>query len=706
MSIKTWFAEHLNPKHWTVKTRVVVASVTALALAGGGVGVAFALRSPAAPMASPSATPTATASPTPTPTPTPTPEPVSVQRTALAEGVVNGWTLAGETELAGVAPQVGDAAHGEIALEIDAPVVREPRIAARTTVSVRPNSDYRLTASVRVLESLPVDTPASLHVGASSVPLPDLDARWQTVQLDYRTGGGETQTEISVQVNAAVRGLSIDAVSLHDNTGVEVVLNGSFEDVQADWGIRNRALILQKRTAALAVRMPPGDAAWRATRMDGMEVARGVAPVRGALSAIPLQGLGQGYFNVTVTDAAGGTVTTPVAIVDMPTRHVPVDRRIGVQIHAQKDFSVGAPYAAAAAGLGMMRTDDAWQVTERNAGVYTFNPDFDVAFAEASALGIDRLLITGRTNPLYDGYQTPYTEAGIAAYGRYAAALAQHFDLTAIEIYNEFNIESFNKGPCGRNAGCYAPLLESAYNAIEAVSPGLPVVGGVTGNYYPSWFEELWQSGGLNHLDIVSFHPYQVYGAPEGLADIIGDARHRMGRFGTPKPIWLTELGWTTKTGDVSFEQQAEMVIRSQVTALASGVDRFLWYNLINDGSRREMHEENFGQFTQKLPGVYAFPPKPAAFTQALFINSLAGKTFSAYDDLGIDGVRSAVFSGDGESVRYAWATKGQPNVQYAASGPLRVTTAHGVETLIEPVDGQVTVTLSSTPVIITGQLE
>ncbi|MBF0817526.1 hypothetical protein IR155_14145, partial [Microbacterium paludicola] len=44
MSIKTWFTETLNPKRWSTRMRVIVASGLVLVLVAAGVIAAFALR--------------------------------------------------------------------------------------------------------------------------------------------------------------------------------------------------------------------------------------------------------------------------------------------------------------------------------------------------------------------------------------------------------------------------------------------------------------------------------------------------------------------------------------------------------------------------------------------------------------------------------------------------------------------------------------
>jgi hypothetical protein len=703
MSIKTWFAENLDPRRWKTRTRVLVASATALVLVGG-IGAAVALRQTAPePVRTTTAPkPTATASATPTPTPTP----AAVPRTAVGIGAIAAWRTADRTQLAGVLPQVGDAAEGQIALSIDAPVVPEPRSALSTTVEVRPSTEYAFTGFFRLPEAEPTEAPATLRIGADSMTLPDLNADWREIEFSYETGPQETSVDITLLVDDVVRGLDVDDLAFVAAGGENILPNPSFEEVTADWGIRNDNLILQQQTAALAVSMASGEASWVAKRLDGQQVAAGTAPVAGPLSVIPLDGLPQGYYDLTVTDAAGRSVSAPVGLIDMATAHVPTDTRIGAHIHAQKDFNAEATIAAGGLGMGLLRVGDNWQLTEPSAGSYAFSENLSRALQEAEAIGMDKLMVAGRTNRAYDGGMPPSSAAALDAYGRYAAALAQNFDLDALEVFNEFNIRSFNKGLCDGHASCYAPILASAHDAVEAVAPELPVIGGATGNFDAAWFDELWRNGGLDDLDAMSFHPYQVYGQPEALAGVVNDARAGMDAHGGAKPIWITELGWTTKTGDVSFEQQANMLVRAELTALASGVDRYIWYDLVNDENDRAAHEGNFGQFWQRRDGVAAFPPKPAAFTQALLLSTLAGKEYAGADDVGIEGARSLIFEDADQTVRYVWMRTGEGTAQYNAEGPITVTSSDGTMQVVNPRDGKVTVTLTTTPAILTGEFD
>lgn len=679
------------------KTVIIIASAV-IVLGGAGVAAAFAINNMNAAEAPQAEEQSA---PKPTPTPTPTPTPAVVQAAAIAQGSALNWSVAPRTTLAGVLPRVGDAADGETSISIDAPVVPGPTTALASTVAVLPATEYTFSAQLRVPEEMPVDVPAEVRVGATVLPMPELDADWQEVSVDYTTGAAETAVDLSVVVNGAVRGLSVDSVSLVDEAGTEAVVNGSFEEIDAPNGIRNDSLILQQSTATLAVKLAPGAATWVARNTEGADVASGTATLTDRLTPVRLEGLAQGYYEVTVTDAAGGTIAAPVGLIDMPELYVPVDTRFGTHVHAAKEFARDATPSAAAVGIGLIRLGDNWQTTEPSRGQYFWNEPFAQAMGEATVNGMDKMIVVGRNNKAYDNGKPPRTDEGRAAYTRYAAALVEHYDLDAVEVYNEWNIPSFNGG-C-RTGTCYEPVLRAAFEGIKSVDPNMPVVGGVTGNFDRQFFLDLWAAGGMNYLDVVSYHPYTTMAAPETLAGQIAESESDMSGYGTPKPTWITEMGWSSKTGDVSLEGQGDMLVRSEITAFAHGVERYFWYDLVNDKVDRADHEGNFGLFTQRVDGLAAYPPKPAAFTQALLVSKLNGGGYVSADD--VAGVLSYVFGTEGaDETRVVWSIDGTTSADYAAVGTITATNTRGQTVTYEPVDGRVTVAVSAEPLILEGE--
>lgn len=634
-----------------------------------------------------------------TPFASPTPEVESVRQvpaTATADAALVSWRPADSTALSGVAAQVGDAAHGEIAVQVDAAAVEQPTRALLGQLKDA-GGDAVFAASVRLLSMTREVVSAEFRIGDTVVPLPELHAEWVTIEADVPDASSATTVEL--WITGPVSGLSVDAVSLMAGDE-ERVRNGSFEDVDVEWGIRNTSLVLGTDTATLALAVPEGATDWRVRDADGAELAEGTVESSAALTAAPLRGVGQGYVEITVEDATGRSVSTPAVLVDLDTLTVPLDTRIGTHLHAQKPFASDATPTAASVGVGAIRVGDNWQVTEPSAGRFRFSEPFTNAFAEARALGMDTLMVVGRTNTAYDGGRTPSSASGLAAYARYAAAIAEHFRPTAFEVYNEFNHKPFNNSLCGRSPDCYLPVLRAAESGIRQVDDDVTIIGGGTALSVPEWFDGLWGIGGLDHVDAVSFHPYDGNGNPNRLIDILAKSRSTMAAHGDPKPVWITEFGWTSASGNVSFEQQAERLVRAETIYLGSGVDHAFWYDLVNDADDRDAHEGNFGLFEQRRAGVAAFPPKPVALAQALVARSVAGKEGSRLDDLPSNQIGFSFGEGS-ERVVIAWGVDSRTTLTVPAEAPVLVTLPGGETSWVLPENGEAEIRLQATPSIL-----
>ena len=215
-----------------------------------------------------------------------------------------------------------------------------------------------------------------------------------------------------------------------------------------------------------------------------------------------------------------------------------------------------------------------------------------------------------------------------------SAILTRYPTVKGIEVYNEFNTNTFNQLGCQTGA-CFAPMLSTSYHQIKADHPNALVAGPSTsglGRAMP-FINDLWNAGGLDNVDVVSVHPYTYPAAPEGsvaeFQQLNQSVRDHNG--GQTKPIWVTENGWPngTHSNGVDEATTADNLIRSEALAFANGVTQYDWYDLVNDGTNRPTTEHNFGLMRLPTAQVTAVSPKPALVTQAVTIRQLAGLAFS-----------------------------------------------------------------------------
>ena len=201
------------------------------------------------------------------------------------------------------------------------------------------------------------------------------------------------------------------------------------------------------------------------------------------------------------------------------------------------------------------------------------------------------------------------------------------------EIWNEPNINEFVGLNRTVRAGEFARLLRVTRSALNAANPANRIVlGGLYRRPKPGhgikmtrFLTRLYKlRKGRQLFDAVGIHPYAA--KPSQVLRLTRSVRRVMNKNGDPrKPIWITELGWTTGGAywnqslyRATVPQQATRVGRVTQLLIANRrrlalkrVDWFTWRDLDSSGSL----------FWAAYAGLFTADghPKPAwsAFTQA-----------------------------------------------------------------------------------------
>jgi hypothetical protein len=182
--------------------------------------------------------------------------------------------------------------------------------------------------------------------------------------------------------------------------------------------------------------------------------------------------------------------------------------------------------------------------------------------------------------------------------------------VSAWEIWNEEDAGIFWKAPV--DAARYASILKAVYPAIHAADQTATVLlGGLTGNDY-NYLDQVYAAGGGGNFDAVAVHtdtacnlvsPYSYYRDGGRIAQwsFLGyrEVHQTMAAHGDgAKPIWMTELGWSTSTatcnqgqwagqkaGGVSEADQATFLKQAyHCLAQDSYVPVAMWFNLADSG--------------------------------------------------------------------------------------------------------------------------
>jgi hypothetical protein len=369
----------------------------------------------------------------------------------------------------------------------------------------------------------------------------------------------------------------------------------------------------------------------------------------------------------------------------------------GAQAHFGQGWSTDLVPRITAGGMADIRDELYWQIVEPTQGSFRFPANYDAYMSALQSAGIAPLITLSFENSAYDGGQTPYTTAGFDGYARYATEVLRHYgrQITAVEIWNEYN-GTFAKGPATLDrAGTYLKMLRPAYAAIKAERPDVTVVAGATAGVPLPYFEKLFAGGALNSLDAVSIHPYRTASPPEGIEVQVAALQSLMAKYGAVKPIWVTEIGWplhaSAAPGDLEVDEnvQAQFLVRSFALLASVGVTHIYWYELRDDST-----DPNMGL----VLNAAGYPARRAHTAMRTLNAQLRTARFAAREQTAV-GVYSLRFTPpSGRELRVLWALS-----PVAVPIPSGTTVTDLVGNAVTPSGGSITV--AGSPVYVSGPL-
>jgi hypothetical protein len=273
--------------------------------------------------------------------------------------------------------------------------------------------------------------------------------------------------------------------------------------------------------------------------------------------------------------------------------------------------NIDAFNASRDAGARWVRLYVNWREIEPSDNQYDPAPlgEFDRRVAEHTARGQKVLMVVSYAPAWASGSSNqtaPPRDPG--KYGEFMGAMANRYrgKVSAWELWNEpdDNVH-FQNGP---QPAAYAALLRAAYPAIKAADPAATVVtGGMVGNHY-AFLEALYANGAKGSFDAVGVHTdtacltaapdfqYREHDGRIGRFTFTGyrEVRQSMLANGEDKPIWMTELGWSTspavcdsggragtKPGGVSEDKQAQHLEHAFGCLQKDGIVQVaMWFSL------------------------------------------------------------------------------------------------------------------------------
>jgi hypothetical protein len=297
---------------------------------------------------------------------------------------------------------------------------------------------------------------------------------------------------------------------------------------------------------------------------------------------------------------------------------------VGVQFHGMwssytDDQRMAVLDMLSAAGIRTVRLDVSWAMLQPTDAA-SYDPwgvgfvDRVIAMCNAHAITpLITLWLTPRWSngdrgePALPSKQADYARVAHWAADRYAGKVL------GWEVWNEPNSEDFL---AGADPAAYTELLRAAYPAFHAGDPATVVVfGGVQYND-DAWIARAYAAGAQGYFDVMATHPYLgVANLPPGTSDDgtpwmlthAAAVQRLMARYGDgDKPIWFTEIGWSTHANTagtphyelgVSEATQAAYLIETidLIRTTMPYVTGLYWYAERDRPAGGTVHNQNYG---------------------------------------------------------------------------------------------------------------
>jgi hypothetical protein len=297
-----------------------------------------------------------------------------------------------------------------------------------------------------------------------------------------------------------------------------------------------------------------------------------------------------------------------------------------------------------ASGAGMARVDVGWASLERD-GKGRWEPWYlsklDHVVGEAEERGIE-LLLTFWETPCWassapaeakQGCAGAWWDRGVqrhppvnaADYADALAFLIRRYGnrVAAWEIWNEPNHDHYFKAT--DKVGSYTALVRAAYPAAKAADPSSTILAGSLADADYAFTDAALTRGAAGHFDAWSVHPYSEDRSPlhpgvagwekKSLSSGVPRVREALLRHGQDKPLWLTELGWSTCSvrGRAAYENCVDPATQARYLGEAfakirdwSYVPVAVWFNLEDTAANPAERLDNYGLLT------WSGEPKPA----------------------------------------------------------------------------------------------
>lgn len=327
-------------------------------------------------------------------------------------------------------------------------------------------------------------------------------------------------------------------------------------------------------------------------------------------------------------------------------------------------------------GVSFLRTDFDWSSDHRRNNNKKFDlafPLFDQMMRSVQGFGLQTLGILSMCR----------TDSQLVDWKNYVSqTVSRYQEVKYWEVVNEVDIVS--RYLSGRktpfHVSDYALLLKDGYNQIKMSNKKAKVLFSGLSSIYNGAIDTLFNLNISPYFDIMNLHWYtSPSGTPEELLSYLQTFSGKMKKCNVEKPLWMTEVGYSTALGMTNEESQDIQLPRTFLICFVCGVDKVFWYKGRSSENNPNEKEDCFGLWHKD------YVPKPAYYAYKTLTKMCPNKSSRPQLQRRGDVYLAFWKRPDGKKAWAVWTSKEKVRVKLNVKGKYDAYNNHGNEMKISP---------------------
>ncbi len=279
---------------------------------------------------------------------------------------------------------------------------------------------------------------------------------------------------------------------------------------------------------------------------------------------------------------------------------MPLNDQYGTCVHFSGRDSAAVSPLIAMTGMKNVRDDCLWNDYEKSKGIFKFPSEWDRFIGDIKKSDLTPFIVLQGSNMIYQKRHTlPETPEELEAFGRYVFNTVKQLGdrCNMYEVWNEPNLKTFSDDTTPE---AYVPVLKVAYENVKKANPNAVVMGCATAGIDHDYFERVFELGGADYMDVLSYHYYfldhKVMDDFVSLYDRLKKVDDLVEKYKPSLKMVITEYGWATNTYPTTRKLKSDNYLKTM--AIYKKLPRLIqtyWYEFQDSGSDYVFRERNFG---------------------------------------------------------------------------------------------------------------